>query len=230
MSRALRWSAVLLLAAGLLRMGAWQLERAGQKQALVAAFQAAERAAPAAYADDAPRFTRLVARGRWDPEHQFLLDAAVHQGRSGFRVWTPLRLGDGGFLIVDRGWVAGDPARRALPDVALADPGTEVEVIGMSDSFPRAGVSAGDARPGTGWPRIVLYPEPAALAAALAAPVAPQLLRLDPAAPDGFARGFAPDFGVSRERHLAYAATWFALAATLVALAWRAARAPGAAR
>ena len=65
---------------------------------------------------------------------------------------------------------------------------------------------------------MVLYPAPAEFEAALGTPVEAVLLRLDPAAPDGYARGFAPDFGMPRERHLAYAFTWFALAATLLAI------------
>jgi cytochrome oxidase assembly protein ShyY1 len=64
----------------------------------------------------------------------------------------------------------------------------------------------------------VLYPTHEALAAALGAPLEPHLLRLDPAAADGYARDFAPDFGMPRERHLGYAFTWFALAAALAAI------------
>ena len=212
--------AVAALLPLLLWLGIWQLGRAAEKRALVEAFAAAQGAAPVPFAADLPRFSRVAARGRWDPSRQFLLDAMVHQGRAGFRVRTPLLLADGRVLLVDRGWVAGDPARRALPDVAFAAGDAPVEAVGLVDELPRAGVATAPAAAPTdaGWPRVVLYPSREALAAALGAPVEPRLLRLDPAAADGYQRGFAPDFGVSRERHLAYAATWFALAATLLAL------------
>lgn len=210
-------------------LGLWQLDRAEQKRVLTEAFAAAQGAAPVPFDAGLPRFGRAAARGRWDPSRQFLLDAQVHAGRVGFRVLTPLLLADGGVLLVDRGWVPGDPARRALPEVGFAAVG-EVEVVGLVDELPRAGIAQGattaSGGAGTGWPRVVLYPSPDELAAALGAAagtatgaaLSPRLLRLDPAAPDGFARGFAPDFGVSRERHLAYATTWFALAATLLAI------------
>jgi surfeit locus 1 family protein len=201
----------------LLWLGGWQLERAGEKGALTAAFAAARGATPAPYATGLPRFSRVVARGRWDATRQFLLDATVHEGRVGFRVLTPLVLDDGRVLLVDRGWVAGDPARRTLPAVAF-DADGPVEAVGLIDELPRAGIASAPAAATAGWPRVVLYPTRDALAAALGAPLEPGLLRLDPAAPDGYARGFAPDFGVSRERHLGYAFTWFALAATLVAI------------
>lgn len=215
-----RWAptlAVLALLPLLLWLGTWQLDRAGQKHALVAAHAVAGVAQPVAYAADLPRFTRVVVRGRWDVERQFLLDATVHEGQVGFRALTPLVLASGGTLLVDRGWVAGDPSRRALPDIAFSVAG-EAEVVGLIDALPRPGLASGavDVAPGAGWPRVVLYPSRAELEAALGGAIEPGLLRLDPAAPNGLARGFAPDFGVSRERHLAYATTWFALAATLV--------------
>lgn len=221
--------AVAALLPLLLGLGVWQLDRAGEKRGMVAAFVAAQDAPPVAYAADLPRFTRVAARGRWDPTRQFLLDAMVHEGRAGFRVLTPLLLDDGRVLLVDRGWVPGDPARRALPEVALAA-GDAVEVVGLVDELPRAGIAqraaAAPADDRAPWPRVVLYPTQAELAAALGlapgvaprATLLPRLLRLDPAAADGYARAFAPDFGVSRERHLAYAVTWFALAATLLAI------------
>ncbi len=204
----------------LLWLGAWQLDRAEQKRALSDAFSAARAAPTAPYAVTLPRFARVSVRGRYDATHQFLLDAMVHDGASGFRVLTPLRLDDGRVLLVDRGWVAGDPARRALPDVAIAAAAAPREVLGLIDELPRAGVALAPADTGAAaaWPRVLLYPTPVALAAAYGAPLEPRLVRLDPTAADGYQRGFRPDLGLSRERHLGYAFTWFALAATLVAI------------
>lgn len=202
----------------LLWLGNWQIDRAAEKRALVDAYTAAGTTLPTPYAAELARFTRVVAQGRWVGTQQFLLDAAIHDGQVGFRVLTPLALDDGRWLIVDRGWVAGDPARRALPEVTLAaDPAV---VSGLIDSLPRAGIAMGaDSAPvGAPWPRIVLYPTVEALAAALSHPLEPRVLRLDPGAAAGYERVFAPDFGVSRARHLGYAATWFLLALTMVGL------------
>ena len=206
-----------LLLALLLGLGRWQLERAAEKSALLAALAAAAAAPAVELSPEAARFARVRARGEWDAAHQFLLDAQPHAGRTGFRVLTPLTLADGTRLIVDRGWVAADLDRRRLPPVALAARAVAVE--GLLDEFPRAGLRAAPAPAASGaWPRTVLYPTAAELGAALGAPVHSRLLRLAPAAPDGFARDATPSLGFGPERHQGYALTWFALAATLVVL------------
>jgi len=203
----------------LLWLGAWQLDRAEQKRAMAEAFVTA-RALPAVpYAAALPRFAQVAARGRYDATRQVLLDAMFHDGATGFRVLTPLTLDDGRVLLVDRGWLAGDPARRALPEIAIAGAGATREVVGIIDELPRAGVALPPAGAGdVSWPRVLLYPTQEALAAVYGASLEPRLLRLDPDATDGYARAFRPDLGLSRERHLGYAVTWFALAATLFAI------------
>jgi surfeit locus 1 family protein len=163
-----------------------------------------------AYDATLPRYARVRVAGRWDPR-QFLLDAQVQRGQVGYRIFTPLMLADGSRLMVDRSWVAATGDRAVLPEVAIADP--EVELEGLLDEFPQPGVRTGSAPDaGEAWPRVVLYPTAEALAAALGVAVQPRLLRLDADAVGVGAFGFPP------ERHLGYAVTWFALAATLLSL------------
>ena len=200
---------VALLLPALLALGRWQLERADQKRALLAGFTAASVAQPVAYDAGLPRYARVRVAGRWDPR-QFLLDAQVRRGQVGYRVLTPLALADGSHLIVDRRWVAAAADRR-LPDVAID--ASEVELDGLLDEFPQPGVRTGSVPAmSQDWPRVVLYPSVDVLAAALGGAVQPKLLRLDADAALNGALGFPP------ERHLGYAVTWFALAATLVVL------------
>lgn len=201
---------VALLLPALLALGSWQLERADEKRALLAGFAAANAAAPVAYDAALPRYARVRVAGRWDPR-QFLLDAQVRRGQVGYRILTPLALADGSRLIVDRSWVAATGDRATLPAVAIT--AAEVELEGLLDEFPQPGVRTGSAPDaGEAWPRVVLYPTAAALTAALGVEVQPKLLRLDA---DAAAVGV---FGFSPERHLGYAVTWFALAATLLVL------------
>lgn len=216
---------VLALFPALLGLGQWQLGRAAEKRALLAALTAAASSAPVAYAPGLPRFARVRATGLWDAR-QFLLDAQVRGGRVGYRVLTPLALADGSRLIVDRGWTAAGADRATLPDVTLVD-GSAAEVDGLLDEFPQAGVRAGvDGPAGAAWPRVVLYPTSAALAAALGGAVQPALLRATAGAADGpglerdasLEPMLATAVGFPPERHLGYAVTWFALAATLVVL------------
>lgn len=201
---------VVLLLPLLLGLGFWQLERADEKRALLDAAAAASAAPAVAYADGLPRYAKVRVAGRWDAR-QFLLDAQVQRGQAGYRVLTPLALADGRRLIVDRGWVAASADRAALPMLALPERevAAGVELEGQLDEFPRPGLRTGTAPPATGWPRVLLYPSAATLADALGASVEPQLLRLGEVE---VAVGFPP------ERHLGYAVTWFALAATLLVL------------
>jgi surfeit locus 1 family protein len=198
---------VALLLPLLLALGAWQLERADEKRALLDAAAAAAAAEPIAYAADLPRYAKVRVAGRWDAR-QFLLDAQVQRGQAGYRVLTPLTLADGKRLIVDRGWVAAGVDRAVLPMLALpeGEVAAGLELEGQLDEFPRPGLRTGAAPAGTGWPRVLLYPTAATIADALGSAVEPRLLRLGEVE---VAVGFPP------ERHLGYAVTWFALAATL---------------
>lgn len=205
---------VLVLLPALLALGRWQLERADQKRALLMQYAATSAAAPVAFDAALPRFTRVRISGRWDPR-QFLLDAQVQRGQVGYRMFTPLALADGSRLIVDRGWVPAAIDRATLPDVTLAAElaAKDAELEGLLDEFPRPGVRTGAASSAdASWPRVVLYPSSEALSVALGAAVQPRLLRLGSDAAFDAAIGFPP------ERHLGYAVTWFALAATLVVL------------
>jgi surfeit locus 1 family protein len=67
------------------------------------------------------------------------------------------------------------------------------------------------------------------LRAALGRPLEDRIVLLDPEQPDGFVRAWQPSV-FPPERHLSYAVTWFALAATVVVLfvALNLRQAPGA--
>ncbi|MGH8516591.1 MAG: SURF1 family protein, partial [Panacagrimonas sp.] len=119
------WAVLLTVAltALFVSLGSWQLDRAHQKEALQAAFDGAADLPPLGIRGDTPappdeRSTRRgSARGAFDPSRQILLDNQPREHVPGYRVWTPLRLSDGAWLIVDRGWVAADPDRRRLPAI-----------------------------------------------------------------------------------------------------------------
>jgi surfeit locus 1 family protein len=204
----------LLALAGLalfLSLGRWQLDRAGEKRALLDAFDRGGEHAQELPAGLSPveRYQRLRARGRFDSSRQFLLDNMTYDGQAGFRVLTPLVLEDGRVLVVDRGFVPGSGDRSRLPDVAVQD--LPREVIGRADTLPRPGIEL-TAPPATGWPRIVSFPRIEEISNALGQPVFPQVLLLDPGQPDGYVREWAPPT-MGPDRHVGYAVQWFGFAA-----------------
>ena len=203
-------------------LGVWQLQRAGEKRALIAAFEQGERA-PAQPLDevlaggvDAARYRHVYAEGRYLGDRQFLLDARVEDGRPGYDVLTPLALANGaGTIIVDRGFVPQDVSNRR-PATPIDVESGERRVNGRVAGLPRAGFRLGPAGEGGGndWPRVMLYPERAELEAALGQALLDPILLLDPDDPDGYVRDWRVG-DMPPARHIAYALQWFAFAATL---------------
>lgn len=207
---------MLLLLALLLWLGSWQLDRAGQRRAQLAAYAQNDAAPlplpPAARAPS--RYAHVRLAGRYLPERQFLLDNMTHAGVAGYRVLTPFVTDGGETVLVDRGWVPAGPSRAALPGVAVGD-GTRA-VTGRVDALPRPGIELGAAPSSGPWPRVVGFPRLPELGAALGRALYPQIVLLDAEAPDGYLRDWRPG-GMPPERHVGYAVQWFALALTLVA-------------
>lgn len=211
------WATLGTLALGsvFLAAGFWQLARVEDKRALFAAYDAGAAAgtlpAPGPGADlEALRYRAISATGRFDARHQVLLDARTRDGQAGYEVLTPL-LGEGPAVLVNRGWVAAPADRSQLPRIDV-DSGPR-QVTGLLDRLPRAALSSGPAQ-STGWPRRLLYPTAANIAAAVGYPVSDYQLLLAPDAPDGLRRDWRPAL-MRPEEHLGYAVQWFALAATL---------------
>lgn len=196
-------------------LGEWQLGRAEEKRALAADFV---RAGPALewrkLPDDAPRFQRVTANGRYDTDRQFLLDNMSHAGRAGVQVLTPLVVGDGSAVLVNRGWLPFGATRQDLPRVSVA--AQPRRVSGRIDRLPRPPIAL-EAAPASGWPRLVQFPRAEELSAMLGRELDSRIILLDPAEPDGFIRDWAVP-GTNSDRHLGYAVQWFALAALAIAI------------
>jgi surfeit locus 1 family protein len=202
-------------------LGLWQLRRADEKRSILAQIEAGAGATQplTAPADSFPRYQTVTAVGRYDAAHQVLLDSMPSlQGRPGFRVLTPFELAGGGWVLVDRGWIPMGPLRE--PQGQLEVDANERSIVGRVDDLPRPGMRlSGEPADGTGWPRIMMFPEHAALERVLDRPLAAFIVRLDPSQSDGFERSAAimrEDFGP--ERHIGYAVQWFAFTAVILVI------------
>jgi len=216
------WMSALALAAVLLfaQLGRWQWHRAAEKTALAAAFAAGTNA-PASLLGtrsmaSLPRYAQLIVTGRYDAARQFLLDNMSDDGQVGYEVLTPMRLDDGRWLLVNRGWVALPEGRRdRLPDLAMNPPLT-LQVRGRLDALPVTGLAAGRAPPAADsrWPKRTSFPTAAQLGAALGENVEPRQLLLAATEPFGFRRNWrSASDGFGPMRHLAYAVQWWGFAA-----------------
>lgn len=215
-------AAVLLLVG----LGVWQVQRLSWKRALIA--QTAGRLAAAPIAAPGPghwaaidrtnAYTRVRVTGRYRPGADTLTQAVTELG-GGYWVVTPLDTDRGFTVLVNRGFV---PADRRAP---IAQPQGPVIVTGLLRMT----------EPGGGFLR---HNDPSADrwysrdVAAIAARrrlgrVAPYFIDAD-ATPPTSGPGLAPQGGLTVVRfpnnHLAYALTWFGLAALIAVMGGRALR------
>lgn len=163
-------------------------------------------------------FQGLNVTGRYDGEHQFLLENIVRNAWQGYYVVTPLIVReDEPVLLVNRGWI---PKRQNLDLVALSVTEERLTANGRAGRLPRAGMKMGEAIASTGWPRKAVFPDYEDVAAALGREVQPFVLLLDVNDDHGFERDWRP-VQIGPGRHYGYAFQWFAMALMLTGLlAW----------
>ncbi|HTV96780.1 MAG TPA: SURF1 family protein [Steroidobacteraceae bacterium] len=209
----------LLLVIALVLLGRWQLRRADEKRALYDLFDSgadATRLVDAA-TPRLPRYQHIEARGAYDPAHQILIDNMSNlQEQAGYYVITPFELQGGGWLLVNRGWVAPGASRADKPQVPVS---ARVRTLrGRADELPRAGILLGTPAPlAPPYPVVASFPTRAEIGALLhqsAWAKAADVVLLDPGEPDGYLRQWQPP-GFPPMRHVAYAVQWFALALAL---------------
>ena len=212
----------LLGALVFVRLGVWQWHRGVERTAERMRFeygtgQLIELGTRAA--TEVPLYQRVSVRGQLDGAHQFLLDNRTWQGRAGYEVLTPLERAGAPALLVDRGWVPFPGTRARLPEVQIAA-SAGVELTGRLALLPSPGLASGRSAPEARapWPKVTSYPDMAQLAAALAAPLEPRILLLDPQAPFGYLREWRPP-GLQPLRHYSYAIQWWAFA-VLTLVVW----------
>jgi len=215
--------ALLLLSAGFVSLGRWQLERAEVNRGIEQRFELADGLPaldrPVGGADaDTHRYRRMTLAGRYEADVQVLLDNMIRDGRAGFEVLTPFAVeGFDRLVVVNRGWVPAAWDRSELPDVAVAERATTLH--GRIDRLPRAGLTLGDApEPADRRVIVMSFPDIDDLEVVLGRKLHPFQLLLDPQADSGFVRDWAPPRGLD-DRNLAYAVQWFALAGLGIVLA-----------
>jgi surfeit locus 1 family protein len=215
-----RWITTLAAAAGIaltLALANWQLGRAHEKEALAARLAALAKDAPIALgtAEVSARdveWRQVTARGRFDPRHAVLIDNRIRRGVAGYHVVMPLEMESGArarYVLVNRGWIAGNPDRTRLPEVKT--PEGVVEVTGLATIPGRRFLELSTtSTAGRVWQNLTLerYRE------AFSLPLQPVMIQQESPLDDGLAREWdPPNLGV--DKHYGYAFQWLALAATI---------------
>ena len=216
---------IVLLAAvagalGTARLGVWQLDRAAQKTALHEA-QLARSALPlldaaalarTAEAAQQQLHRRVQLEGRWLAAHSIYLDNRQMNGRPGFFLVTPLLIGPGDAVLVQRGWLprhSRDREQLAAVDTPAGVVRIEGRIApGLARLYEFESAASGPIRQNLD---IAAYARETALALR---PLV--VLQLDAAA-DGLQRQWTPAV-VDVSKHHGYALQWFSLSALITGL------------
>lgn len=229
--RTLRWAVfavvALLLFAGLVALGTWQVQRRAWKLDLIERVEQRVRApavpAPAAtewpqVSADAHEYRHVWLQGRYLQDKTAWVQASTTLG-AGFWLLTPLRQQDGSTVWINRGFVPPE-ARETVARAAA--PAGEVRVEGLLRLGEPGGgfLRRNDAAAGRWYSRDVL-----AMASAHGlGVVAPYFVDADGTPRAAGAEPTWPAGGLTvvsfRNHHLLYALTWYALALMLLAGAW----------
>lgn len=196
----------VVLAALCVRLGFWQLHRLHERRARNARVAAARALPPvelpaAGLPADALAERRVRARGVYDWAHEHVWHARSYQGAPGVTLVTPLRLADGSWLLVDRGWApSADAYHVDSPHFREAD---SAVIQGLAEPAPR---DRGDA-------------DPRRLADSLGGAVQPVVVQLLPGdtnarLPLGLVRWPAPQ--LDEGPHLSYTVQWFSFAVIIL--------------
>jgi len=223
--------AAVVFAALTATLGQWQWGKAEMKTAKQAVYDQGERLPvltwQAAGALGSEAFYRRVRiQGRFLPDYQILLDNRVQDGRAGYHVITPMETGQGGEVLVDRGWIEAAADRRQVP--AVATPVGEQTVEGILVQAQGRYLELGQGTDaGRVWQNLDLERYRAwmgrqgsggegAGGQGLGALSDWLVLQTSPAK-DGLIRVWPkPDLGVAR--HQSYAVQWFSMCALIVGL------------
>lgn len=210
----------LVLVGLFVTLGMWQLDRAAEKRAISDSFNASGDYIQLSADASTELYQPLLVSGHYLADRQFLLENIVQDSRLGYYVITPLEYAaDKPLLLVNRGWIAREPAMGTLPDIDLEDDGEQV-VRGRVGGLPRVGIRPGPAFETTSsWPLLAVWPTLDDLSSALQRDVLPFVLLADPEADTTLVRRWEPQ-QIGPMRHIGYAFQWFALALTVVVVAF----------
>lgn len=205
-----------------IKLGMWQYNKAQVKIEAQLAYQSVEQNQSSAFPlhltdvndvnNEQWKYKRVRVVGVYEPKYQILLDNQVVDSRAGFHVITPLKIdGSDEYVLVNRGWVAGNSTHQHTPTVET--PSGQVQVEGViwlpSKRFFTLDKAQGQAPFESVWQYLNIqeYQNKVPLK------VSALMIKLDKGIDN--AGGFIRDWEVPQSRivtHLGYAYQWFGFA------------------
>lgn len=208
------WSTVAaaLVIAIMIQLGNWQLSRAQDKESRQEQLDRLSHE-PAVVLPAVPvrledfEYRQVEVSGEYVPAHTIYLDNKIHKGMPGYHVVTPLRIGESSIhVLVNRGWVGGNPDRSKLPQVPT--PGGLVTISGVATKAEQRTLELSEELvSGQVWGNLDLE----RYRGATGLTMQPVMILQKDDVNDGLVRQWVrPDSGATR--NLGYAFQWFAMA------------------
>jgi surfeit locus 1 family protein len=202
----------------LVGLGVWQLERRAWKWDLIET-RTAQIAAAAVDLPKSPdlakmEYRRVRLRGHFLHDREIYLSGRSPKGRLGYHVITPMRLADGGAVLVNRGYVPikqRDPATRSAGQIA-----GEITLTGHLRAQPGRNRFRPDNDPAKNyWFHIDLAAMSSFAKLGAARPYYVQAAT--PVPPGGLPQPVPIEVNLPND-HLQYAITWLLLAVALIVI------------
>jgi len=197
----------------LLNLGVWQLNRAEVKVLLKMQFeQRRNTVIDISTLDDAAkdlRYYSVTLTGKFDNQHNLLLDNKIVNHQVGYDVLTPFYVfGSQKVILINRGWIPQGQSRDKLPNI---DPLLgEQTITGILTGVDQGGIQLGPEIFNQTWPWRVENVDLTKLSAITKQDYYHYLVATDATA--------VSVSNLKPERHIAYAFQWFALAIAFVVM------------
>lgn len=193
-------------------LGIWQIERAANKEGLLQDFNSEQESPPTRLTSQSPNWSRVFVDGVFDSSRQILIDNQIHNGKVGYKIFTPFRFDDNKIVLVDRGWIGQGQSRSDLPQLNILEKKSRIIATVTS---PEQGVLAGSELLTNEWPRVSQSKAVEVIALAFNEPILDIVLVLDPGSSQITEFIQIKPFAITPVKHYGYAMQWFTMSIVL---------------
>ena len=196
-------------------LGIWQIERAANKEGLLQDFNSEQESPPTRLTSQSPNWSRVFVDGVFDSSRQILIDNQIHNGKVGYKIFTPFRFDDNKIVLVDRGWIGQGQSRSDLPQLNILEKKSRIIATVTS---PQQGVLAGSELLTNEWPRVSQSKAVEVIASAFNEPILDIVLVLDPGSSQITEFIQIKPFAITPVKHYGYAMQWFTMSIVLLGM------------
>ena len=196
-------------------LGIWQIERAANKEGLLQDFNSEQESPPTRLTSQSPNWSRVFVDGVFDSSRQILIDNQIHNGKVGYKIFTPFRFDENKIVLVDRGWIGQGQSRSDLPQLNILEKKSRIIA---TVTRPEQGVLAGSELLTNEWPRVSQSKAVEVIASAFNEPILDIVLVLDPGSSQITEFIQIKPFAITPVKHYGYAMQWFTMSIVLLGM------------